>query len=65
MKKEIIHGTPQKLRDLWRERFNSMLRRMSTGAAQIARVITSAHKDQWRRNNKIQKTHHQKPNQHK
>lgn len=49
MKKEKIQGVPRKLRDEWRNLFNkSDRKKMSEGAAEISKVMTTAAKEQWR-----------------
>lgn len=48
----------QKLHDEWRNLYDSTRNKISEGAAQISKIITTAHKDQWRRN--TTKTQHKK-----
>lgn len=42
--------TRNRLREYWRTLMRSNKRKMSEGAQEINRLITTAHKDQWRRN---------------
>jgi len=49
-------NTKEKMFEYWRRMMNnSKEEKMSEGAQQITKVITSAHKDQWRRNSKKSK----------
>jgi hypothetical protein len=57
MKKKIDHGTPEGMRDWWRNRAHSTWKKLSAGAAQIARMIPYGHKDCWRRKDKVQPGH--------
>lgn len=61
MKKRIEHGMPHSLVDRMRDRWKSLLKKMSLGSAEIARVMTCAHKDQWRRKDKHQSSHDRHP----
>jgi hypothetical protein len=48
-----VNGMREKMSDYWQRMMNhSKERKMSEGAQQVERLITSAHKDQWRRNKK-------------
>lgn len=48
-----IGNTREKMSDYWRRLMNhSKEKKMSEGAQQITKLITSAQKDQWRRNSK-------------
>lgn len=41
--------------EYWRRLFHSKEEKMSQGAQDLTKTITSAHKDQWRRDNKHSK----------
>lgn len=48
-----VHGTREKMRNYWARMMNDSKRvKMSEGAQEVNKVITSAHKDQWRRGDK-------------
>lgn len=49
MKKHLQELFP-KMRNYWRRVMESTHNKISRGAANISKVITSAHGDQWRRN---------------
>lgn len=55
--KKFIKNSAQQMRDWWRDRMHSTIEKMSRGAAEISRCITSPQKDQWRRNDKVQHSH--------
>jgi hypothetical protein len=50
--KEKIRG---RFNEYWRRLFRSKEEKMSQGAQDLSKTITSAHKDQWRRDNKHSK----------
>jgi hypothetical protein len=56
-----IARSAQQLKDWWRDRAHSTWKKMSAGAAQIGKVMTWAHKDQWRRKDKHQNSHDNHP----
>jgi hypothetical protein len=64
MLKKITHGIPQNIKDWWRNRMRSSWNKISRGAAEIARIRTTAHKDNWRRTDKHQKLHDSHPHKH-
>ena len=43
------HGKPMRIRTYWRKLMNSTQKRMSRGSAQIARMISWARGENWRR----------------
>jgi hypothetical protein len=48
-----VGNVREKMSDYWRRLMNhSKEKKMSEGGQQITKLITSAHKDQWRRNTK-------------
>jgi hypothetical protein len=48
-----FHGTREKVRNYWSRMMNDSKHvKMSEGAQQITKLMTSAHKDQWRRGDK-------------
>ncbi len=48
-----VHGTREKMRNYWKRMMNDSKKvKMSEGAQEISKLITSAHKDQWRRGDK-------------
>ncbi len=48
-----VHGTREKMRNYWARMMNDSKHvKMSEGAQQITKLMTSAHKDQWRRDPK-------------
>ena len=48
-----ITGTREKMRNYWNRSMNDSKHvKMSEGSQQINKLITVAHKDQWRRNSK-------------
>ena len=48
-----IGNTRERMSEYWRRLMNNSKEvKMSEGAQQITKLITSAHKDQWRRNSK-------------
>jgi hypothetical protein len=49
--------TRHDMRDRWKEKSASRMKKMSSGAQQISKLITSAHGDEWRRNDKVQRGH--------
>jgi hypothetical protein len=42
----------KKIREYWCQRMNSSHKKLSRGAEYIQKIITSAHGDGWRRNNR-------------
>lgn len=48
-----VHGTREKMRNYWNRMMNNSKKvKMSEGGQEISKLITSAHKDQWRRGDK-------------
>jgi len=43
------HGVPKRIRNYWRKLMDSTQKRMSRGSEQIARMISWARGDNWRR----------------
>lgn len=56
MFKKIIHGS-RELNEEFKRRMHSTWNKMTRGAAEISRIITTAHGNQWRRQDKHQRTH--------
>lgn len=51
--KKSVTGTRDKMREYWNRSMNhSKHVKMSEGSQQVNKLITTAHKDQWRRNSK-------------
>lgn len=59
-KKVYMHGS-QETNNEFKKRMQSVWNKMTRGAAEISRIITSAQKDQWRRQDKHQKNHDNHP----
>lgn len=55
------NGTPISTHERWKMRCHEVLKKISSGAAQIARMIPYARKENWRRTDKFQKTHENHP----
>jgi hypothetical protein len=49
---DFFKGKTSRLRDYWRRLMASREKKLSHGAAEISKLITSAHGDNWRRNDK-------------
>lgn len=47
--KKFIKNVNERLRQSWKNLMNSNEKKLSEGSREISRVMTSAHKDQWRR----------------
>ena len=60
MKKKLgpqyFSGRPQHLRQWWKNLMFSTRKRMTRGAANIAKIITWANKDNWRRGREKKKS---------
>ena len=53
----------EKVRDTWKSKFKSVWNKMSRGAQEISRMITSAHGEEWRQKDNSQRKPHQSANQ--
>lgn len=49
--KRFIQNNRMRLHENWDNLMHSTQKKMSTGAQQLTKIITVAHKDQWFRNN--------------
>lgn len=47
--KKIYNNVKEKTREWWNKVMSSRNKKMSQGAQEVNKLITSAHKDQWRR----------------
>lgn len=56
MFKKIMHGS-REVGNEFLKRMHCSWNKMTRGAAEISRIITSAHGNQWRRQDKHQKNH--------
>lgn len=55
---------PKKVERYWQRAMRSFMHNMNRGAQYISRVMTCAHRDGWRRKDKVQRGHEQHTKHH-